>query len=163
MKGLNDILSHKYLVVSRLVAVVYGKYSNAGYTRILTRKSGRHRYTKEEYQKLIKFFRALAKKLKEFKFADYIDENGKFNYKKFRKQFPFVLSLRRIIKSTSYDYYDLMDQFRGRKKVNKTQMGTLTRRLHKFAEFIENQLEIAKKEARNYNFSYGPGPQSHLH
>ncbi len=162
MKGLNNILNHKYIIVSKVAYDIYNEKSQKVYERLRSRVKERHRYTEDEYKALIKYFKRFAKKLETTNPRDFYDKKYKiFDLEGFTKHLPKALNFKTILSKLG-DYLTYYDMLRNKRQMDTKILTKIKNELKKAANFIYKNLEKAKDEAKTYNFSYGRGQHSHL-
>lgn len=151
MQSLIDILSHKALVIKALVQVIYKEHSVAGYQRLVSRKTGRHRFTYEEYMILRRFGTEMIQWLHAQAESDTLPTT-----------YPDWLNFKAIIQMAANSddesvYFKWYDGLRQKSALDETQQQAIRQAMLDFATFLEQQLALADTEKKDYVFSTGRG------
>lgn len=162
LKSLTDLLTHPYLVRNRLAETLYGESSAAAHTRLMSRAKGRHRFREEEASGLIKIFEDLAGRLEglagKLQGAEIEPDDTKMLL-----VFP-ELSLKLLIDAALGEghYLSFYERLRDGRTLPEGWLEAVAAELRRFAAQMRENADLARREARQYPFSYGKGRISHL-
>lgn len=172
MESLQYLIKHPYIVVNKISEALYNENTLAAYARLRSRASGRHRFTEEEVQALIKIFGKLSAQLRKLsarleKMAvTAAGEEGKPKNDVLKTLNLPMVNWKPLISNAADNlqgnYYKLYDSLRSKSKCNSHELVVLKTELDSFAADIDARLEITKKEAKTYPFGFGRGAHSHI-
>ncbi|HRI27937.1 MAG TPA: hypothetical protein PK239_03170 [Chitinophagales bacterium] len=169
MESLQYLLNHPCVVVSKVSAQLYEYYTPAGYSRLRSRASGRHRFQEQEAQALIKLFAKIATQVG--KLAAKFEKAA--NADKSKKEISPLLILHhdmlnmkpllsKAAQKNNSSYYKLYDVLRSKSTQSDEAIAAVIEELNLFAAEISQKVEQAKTEAKTYPFGYGRGSKSHI-
>ncbi|PSJ77115.1 hypothetical protein C7N43_10270 [Sphingobacteriales bacterium UPWRP_1] len=172
MESLQYLIKHPYIVVNKISEALYKENTLAAYARLRSRASGRHRFTEEEVQALIKIFGKLSAQLRKLaarleKMAGTAtNEEGKSKNAVLKVLNLPMVNWKPVISKAAgnlqFNYYRLYDSLRSKSSCNPQELLTLKTELESFAADIDTRLEMTKKEAKTYPFGFGRGAHSHI-
>lgn len=167
MQSLTTLLNHPYIIRNRVAEAIYGGSSAAINQRLRARVLGRHRYTKDDYQALRKEGLAFAKKI------DAIAQKITKTYTQNPKNTHWLQLIHhswlnhksivlKVAGAYKLSYTRAYDGLRSRTSLPEGFLPQIAEEYRQLAEFVRNQLDIAKSEKKDYPFSKGKGGASHL-
>lgn len=160
MQAMQTLLSHRYLILNRIAIQLYGQDSGAAKQRLRGRVRGQLRFTEAEYLQLVQFVGQCARRMDDInKELQKPPKRGAALPIELLKE-PW-LNTKALITDAGNDaglpdpYYTLYDRLRLRQAESPELLSALARRANTFAQWLRGELEMAREEAKTYEWGKG--------